>query len=74
MYLTILTSSNLNYIIFVDFLKTSSGGGKWILTDIADHTQVGSPARLATKRRMIQSSSSQGNMDDTVRRLEQLLQ
>ena len=61
-------------ILFVDFQKTSSGGGKWSLTDIADHTQLGSPARLATKRRMIHSSSSQGNMDDTVRRLEQQLQ
>ena len=70
MYLAILTTSNL---IFIEFLKTSSGGGKWLLTDIADHTQLGSPARLATKRRMIQSSSSQGNMDDTVRRLEQQL-
>ena len=49
-------------------------GVKWSLTDIADHTQLGSPARLATKRRMIQSSSSQGNMGDTVRRLEQQLQ
>ena len=56
------------------FQKTSSGGGKWSLTDIADHTQLGSPARLATKRKMIQSSSSQGNMDDTVRRLELQLQ
>ena len=73
MYLTILTISNLNYITFVDFQKTSSGG-KWSLTDIADHTQLGSPARLATKRRMILSSSSQGNMDDTVRRLDQQLQ
>ena len=60
--------------IFVEFQKTSSGGGKWVLTDIADHTQLGSPARLATKRRMIQISSSQGNMDSTVRRLEQQLQ
>ena len=60
--------------MFVEFLKTSSGGGKWSLTDIADHTQLGSPARLATKRRMIQCSSSQGNMDNTVRRLEQQLQ
>ena len=57
--------------MFVEFLKTFSGGGKWSLTDIADHTQLDSPARLATKRRMIQSSSSQGHMDDTVRRLEQ---
>ena len=59
--------------LFVEFLKTSSGG-KWTLTDIADFTQLGSPARLVTKRRMIQYSSSQGNMDDTVRRLEQQLQ
>ena len=59
---------------FVELLKTSSGGGKWSLTDIADHTQLGSPARLATKRRMIQSSGSQASMDDTVRRLEQELQ
>ena len=60
--------------MLIEFLKTSSGGGKWSLTDIADHTQLGSPARLATKRRMIQSSSSQGNIDDTLRRLEQQLQ
>ena len=45
--------------------------GKWSLTDIADQTQLGSPARLATKRRMIQSSS---NKDNTIRRLEQQLQ
>ena len=51
----------------------SAKGGKWSLTDIADQTQLGSPARLATKR-MIQSSSSQGNKDDTVRRLEHQLQ
>ena len=56
------------------FQKTSSGGDKWSLTNIADHTQLGSPARLAAKRRMIQSSSSQGKMDATVRRLEQQLQ
>ena len=51
----------------------SAKGGKWSLTDIADQTQLGSPARLATKT-MIQSSSSQGNKDDTVRRLEHQLQ
>ena len=61
------------YFVVVEFQKTS-GRGKWSLTDIADHTKLGSPARLATKRRMIQSSNSQGNMDDTVRRLEQQLQ
>ena len=51
----------------------SAKGGKWSLTDIADQTQLGSPARLATKR-MIQSSSSQDNKDDTMRRLEHQLQ
>ena len=56
------------------FQKTSSIEGKWLLTDIADHTQLDSPARLATERRMIQSSGSQGNTDDTVRRLERELQ
>ena len=61
-------------LLFVELQKTSSGGGKWSLTDIADHTQLGAPARLATKKRMIQSSSSQGNMDDTMSRLEQQLE
>ena len=74
MIITICGSAFTAFNIFVECLKTSSGGGKWSLTDIADHTQLGSPARLATKRRMIQSSSSQGSMDDTVRRLEQQLQ
>ena len=50
----------------------SAKGGKWSLTDIADQKLLGSPARLATKR-MIQSSSSQDNKDDTVRRLEHQL-
>ena len=72
MIITITCSAFIAFNIFVEMLKTSSGGGKWSLTDIADHTQLGSPARLATKRRMIHSS--QGNMDDTVRRLEQQLQ
>ena len=44
--------------------------GKWFLTDIVDQTQLASPARLATKRRMMQSSS---NKDDTITRLEQPL-
>ena len=61
-------------MLFIEFQKTSSEGGEWTLADIADHSQLGSPARLATKKRMIQSSSSQGNMDDTVRRLKQQLQ
>ena len=46
----------------------SPKGGNWSLTDIADNTQLGSPARLAIKRRMIQSPS---NKDDAMRRLEQ---
>ena len=63
------------YFIFIEFLKISSGGSKWSLTGIADHTKLGSPARLAaTKRRMIQSSSPQGKMDDTNRTLAQQLQ
>ena len=67
--------STLVYVyIFVEFQKTSSGGGKWSLTDIADHTQTLFSCRLATKRRMIQPSGSRGNMDDTVIRLEQQLQ
>ena len=59
---------------FIEFMRTSTGGVKWSLTDIADHTQLGSPARLATKRTMIQSSTSTSNMDDTVRTLLQRLQ
>ena len=46
-------------------------GGKWSLTDIADSTQLGSPARLATKRRVIHSSR---NKDDARRSLELQLQ
>ena len=57
----------------VFILESSSGEGKWSLTDIADHTQLGSPDRLATKRKTLQSSSPQGNIDDTVRRWEQQL-
>ena len=59
------------HVFSIEFQKTS-GASKW--SNIADRTQFGSSARLATKRRMVQSSSSQGNMDDTVRRLEQQLQ
>ena len=51
--------------------QKSPKGGKWFLTDVADSTQLGSPTRLATKRRMIQSSS---NKDDAMRRLELQLQ
>ena len=50
-----------------------SEGGKWVLTDIADDTQLGSPARLATKKRLMESSLTKGNMDGNVS-LEQQLQ
>ena len=62
----------LNYVfIHVEFQKTYPNGGKWSLTDIADRTQLGFPARLATKRRMVQSSSSKY---DAMRGLELQLQ
>ena len=41
------------------------------MTDIADQAQLHSPARLATKRKIIQSSS---NKDNRTRKLEQQLQ
>ena len=50
-----------------------SGGGKWALTDIADGTQLGSPARLATKRRLMESSHTKHNMHGNVN-LERQLQ
>ena len=50
-----------------------SGKG-WNLTDIAGHTQLGSPDRLEAKRAMIQSSSIAQDMSTIVRRLEQQLQ
>ena len=43
------------------------------MTDIADDTQLGSPARLATKKRLMESSHTKGNMDGNVS-LEQQLQ
>ena len=61
----------MNIFIHLEFQKKSPKGGNWSLTDIADSTQLGSPVRLATKRRMIQSSS---NKDDAMRRLELQLQ
>ena len=54
----------------------SSGEKNWILTDIADHTQLGSPKRLDDKRRMMESfgTCSDGSVDDRMRRLQQQLQ
>ena len=60
-------------LFHLEFQKKSPKGGKWSLTDIADSTQLGSPARLTTKRRMIPIQSS-SNKDDTMRRLELQLQ
>ena len=54
----------------VEFQKKYPKGSKWSLTDIADSTVLGSPARLATKR-MIQSSSTK---EDAMRKLELQLQ
>ena len=58
-------------VFYIEFQKKFLKGGNWSLTDIADSTQLGTPARLATKRRIIQSSS---NNDDAMRRLELQLQ
>ena len=54
----------------------SSGEKNWILTDMADHTQLGSPKRLDVKRRMMESFStcSDGRVDDRMRRLQQQLE
>ena len=60
-------------LFHIEFQKKSLKGCKWSLTDIADSIQLGSHARLATKRRMIPIQSSSHN-DDAMRRLELQLQ
>ena len=47
-----------------------------MLTDIADHTQLGSPKRLDDKRRLIESfrDRNDGSADERVRRLQQQLE
>ena len=54
----------------------SSDKKSWILTDIADHTQLGSPKRLDDKRRMMESFSKVniGNADRSMSRLQQQLE
>ena len=54
----------------------SSGEKNWILTDIADHAQLGTPKRLDDKRRMMESfgTCSDGIVDDRMRRLQQQLE
>ena len=64
--------NNCLFIIFSEW-QMKSGGGKWTLTEITDDTQLGSSARLATKRRLMESSHTKGNMDDNMS-LEQQLQ
>ena len=49
-------------------------GERWNLSNVADHTQLGSPDRLEEKQAMIQSSSINQETSTTVRRLEQQLQ
>ena len=60
------------FIIFTEW-QINIEGGRWALTDIAVDTQLGSPARLATKRRLMESLHTKGNMDGNVS-LEQQLQ
>ena len=54
----------------------SSGKKSWMLTDIADHTQLGSPKRLDDKRRLIESFSTHNDssVDERVRRIQQQLE
>ena len=63
-------------IIYVLELQDSSGEKCWILTDVADHSQLGSPQRLADKRRIMDSFSTcyDGDVDKRVRRLLQQLE
>ena len=46
----------------------------WNLTNIADHTQLGSLDRLEAKQAMVQSSSIMQDMSSTVSKLEQQLE
>ena len=54
----------------------SSEKKSWMLTDIADHTQLGSPKRLDDKRRLIESfrARNDDSTDERVRRLQQQLE
>ena len=63
-------------IVHVAELQDSSGEKCWILADIAEHSQLGSPQRLADKRRIMESFSTRndGDVDERVRRLQQQLE
>ena len=49
-------------------------GERWNVTNIVDHTKLGSPDRLEANQAMTQSSSINQDKSTTVRRLEQQLQ
>ena len=61
--------------IFSEFQNALSPSGRnWTLTDIADHTQLGSSDRLEAKRRLMKpshASSTRKDTDEYVRELEQ---
>ena len=63
-------------IVHVAELQDSSGEKCWILADIAEHSQLGSPSRLADKRRIMESFSTRndGDVDERVGRLQQQLE
>ena len=65
----------LNNCLFIMLSEwqMKSGVGKWALTEIAEDTQLGSSARLAAKRRLMESLHTKGNMDGNAS-LEQQLQ
>ena len=65
------TNKCIVFVIII-FSEWQTEGGKWTLTDIADDTQLGSPARLATKRRLMESSHTKHNMDGNVSFEQQL--
>ena len=56
------------FLCALDLKKTFWSGKRWSLTNVADHTQLGSPDRLKAKQAIVQ------DMSTTVRRLERQLQ
>ena len=70
-------SVKIKYYIYITELQDTHSSEKfWILTDIADHTQLGSSKRLGDKRRMMESFSkvNDGSADRSMRRLQQELE
>ena len=56
------------FLCALDLKKTFWSGKRWSLTNVADHTQLGSPDRLKAKQAIVQDTST------TVRKLERQLQ